>query len=260
MSTAWRFLRDPITELRRSVQCISTPVVLAGGEETPIGSCFDSSILSNFVSNLSDAVNPSALQAYLEPFELDRGNGDDNAVFDFRSLGQTLANVTDAIQWPENKPYADQALERVNTYSSSMFNSLAEMVLSINFAQVAQTLESAGMYSSGNPVGINGDYAVQLLNALSVSVNTTRLGAAIQSVSSNVRLQDLGSDLDSVKGNLKLDQLVGVLAKLPDAVDFFAAGQLLSNMAASFKFADIGGTLDNFVTSAGGSLESCNSA
>lgn len=233
--------------------------MLAGGEEIPVTSCFDSSILSNFVSDLSNAVNPSALQAYLQPFKLDRNSGDDNAVLDFYSLGQTLANVTDAIQWPENKPYADQALERVNTYSSSMFNSLAEMVLSINFAQVAQTLESAGMYSSGEPVGINGDYAVQLLKALSVSVNSTRLGAAVQRVSSNVRLQDLGTDLDSVKGNLKLDQLVGVLAKLPDAVDFFMAGQLVSNMAGSFKFADIGGALDNFVKEAGSDLESCNS-
>lgn len=71
-------------------------------------------------------------------------------------------------------------------------------------------------------------------------------------------LQALGMDLDAVKGNLKLEQLVGVLANLPNAVDFFRVGQLLSNMAGSFNFSDVGLVMDNLVGSAGRNLEFCN--
>ena len=234
--------------------------MLAGSEQIPVGSCFDSDIVPTFVNNLSDAVNLPALKTNLEPFQLDRGSGDDTAVFDFSSLGQTLANLTDAIRWSENKLFADQALQKVNNASSTIFNSLAEMIMSINFAQLAQTLGAASEYSAQEPIGIDGDYALGLLNALSASVNTTSLGAAVQRLSTNVSLQDLGRDLDSVKGNLNLPELVGVLAKLPDAVDFFRAGQVLSNMAGSFMFADFGGSLDSLVATAGGQLESCNSA
>lgn len=234
-------------------------MLLAGRQERSIGSCLDrTSILSTFRSQLSDAVNLPAIQANLASFQLNRAAGDEDAVFDFRNLGQTLANMSDAIQWAENKPYADLALEKVQTDSSIIFHSLADMILSINFQEVALSLNRAGYDTASEPEGIDGEHALELLNALSNSVDTTRLGAAIQRLYGHVSLQALGMDLDAVKGNLKLEQLVGVLANLPNAVDFFRVGQLLSNMAGSFNFSDVGLVMDNLVGSAGRNLEFCN--
>lgn len=88
--------------------------------------------------------------------------------------------MSDAIQWAENKPYADLALEKVQTDSSIIFHSLADMILSINFQEVALSLNRAGYDTASEPEGIDGEHALELLNALSNSVDTTRLGAAIQ--------------------------------------------------------------------------------
>lgn len=236
-------------------------MVLAGsGNEDSIGSCLDiSSLLPNFKSQLKEAVNLPTVDNYLDQFKLSKGDTP-NAVFNFQNLGQTLANMSGAIQWGKNKPYADQALDKVNAGASTMLNALADVVLSINFTEVANTLESASAYAGEEPVGIDGSYAVELVNVLSGSVNITRLGSAVERLSEQFRLQDLGTDLDAVKGNLDFEQLVGVLAGLPNAVDFSRAGQLLSGMAGSFKFADIGAVVNVFVMSAGTNLESCNSS
>ena len=246
---------------------LSAAVVLAENQgftdEPPsIGSCLDiNSILPTFKSQLKNAVNLPTLQAKLHQFEATRDSEGNKAVFDFHNLGQILANVSDAIQWGANKPYADQALDEVSRGASSMFDALAKVVRSIDFEGVAESLEFASFYSAQEPVGFpSGSDAVDLLGTLAMNINVSRLGVAVEGLSEHVRLQDLGRDLDAIKGNLDLEQLMGVLANLPDAVDFMRAGQLLSDMAGSFSFADIGLVVNSFVTSAGNNLEFCNSA
>lgn len=236
-------------------------MVLAGSadEEPSIGSCLDiNSLLPTFKSQLKDAANLQTVDSYLDQFKLQKSDTP-NAVFNFQNLGQTLANMSGAIRWGENKPYADAALDKVNAGASNMLDALAHVITSINFREVAQILEYASKYAAIEPVGIDGSYAVRLVSALSESVNITRLGSAVENLSEEFSLQDLGSDLDAVKGNLDFEQLVGVLAGLPNAVDFYRAGQLLSGMAGSFKFADIGSVVNDFVMSAGNNLESCSS-
>lgn len=130
----------------------------------------------------------------------------------------------------------------------------------LTFEGVAERLDSASFYSAQEPVGFpSGSDAVNLLDTLTININISRLGAAVEGLSQNVRLQDLGRDLDAIKGNLIFEQLVVALANLPDAMDFSRAGQLLSEMAGSVSFADIGLIVNSFVTSAGNNLESCNS-
>lgn len=237
----------------------STETISTIREQPSIGSCLDiNSLLPNFKSQLKDAVNLPTVDTYLDQFKLQKGVTP-NAVFNFQNLGQTLANMSDAIQWGENKQYADQALNKANAGASTMLNALADAILSINFRKVAQTLENAAGYAEQEPVGIDGSYAVELVNLLSESVNTTRLGTAVMNLSKQFSLQDLGNDLDVVKGNLDFGQLVGVLAGLPNAVDFYRAGQLISGMAGSFNFADIGSVVNEFLMSAGTNLQSCNS-
>lgn len=237
-------------------------MVLAGyyaDKEPSIGSCLDiNSILPTFKSQLKAAANLQTIDTYLDQFKLQKSDTP-NAVFNFQNLGQTIANMSGAIQWGKNKPYADHALDKVNVGASTMLNALANAISSINFGEVAQNLETASTYAAREPVGIDGSYAVRLVNVLSKSVNITRLGSAVETLSEQFSLQALGSDLDAVKGNLDFEQLVGVLAGLPNAVDFYRAGQLLSGMAGSFNFADIGSVVNDFVMSAGNNLESCNS-
>ena len=170
-----------------------------------------------------------------------------------------MANMSAAIQWVENKPQAKQALAKLNTGASTMFYALADVVRSINFTEVAAYLEDAGDYAIDPPAGIDGSYAVDLVDALSTSINVTRLGSTVKLLSSQFNLQYLGSDFDAVKSNLNIGQLVGVLAGLPDAIDFYQAGRLLSSMASSFNMAEIGSVVNQFVLSAGTNLEACNS-
>lgn len=167
--------------------------------------------------------------------------------------------MSSAIKWGENKPQAEQALDKLNTGASTMFYALADVVRSINFTDMAASLESAGDYAIYPPAGIDGSYAVDLVDALSKSINVTRLGSTVKLLSSQFNLQYLGSDFDAVKRNLDFEQLVGVLAGLPDAIDFYQAGRLLSGMASSFNFAEIGSVVNQFVLSAGTNLASCNS-
>lgn len=231
-------------------------------EASSIGSCLDiNSILPTFKSQLKTAVNLPTLQAKLHQFEATTVSEGNKPIFNFHHLGQTLANVSGAIQGGANKPYANQALDQVSRGASSMFDALAKVVRSIDFEGVAESLDVASSYSAQEPVGFpSGSDAVALLDTLSVNINISRLGAAVEGLSENVRLQDIGSDLDAIKGNLNFEQLVGMLANLPDAVDFLRAGQLLSEMAGSFSLADIGLIVNSFVTSAGNNLETCNSA
>ena len=226
-------------------------------EEPSIVSCLDiSSFLPGFKSQLKGAVNLPIIDTYLDQFQL-RGEYSNAAVFNFENLGQTLANMSDAIRWVENKPYADQALNKVSRGSSILLDTMAEVILSIDFVEVAQTLEYASLAARRYP--ITGSLAVDLVNLLTESINITRLGAAVKRSSESLSLQNLGSDLDAVKGNLDFEQLVGVLAGLPDAVDFYRVGQLLSGMAASFNFADVGLVVSRFFATAGYNLENCNS-
>ena len=226
-----------------------------------IGSCLDiNSLLPTFKSQLKTAVNLPTIQAKLHQFQARTDSDGNKAVFDYHNLGQSLANMSGAIQWGANKPYADQALEQISTGASSMFDALAKVIRSIDFAGVAETLDFASSYSAQEPIGLpSGLDTLDLLTTIASNINVTRLGAAVEGWSENVHLQELGTDLDAIKRNLNVEQLVGVLANVPHAVDFFRAGQLLSEMAGSFSFADIGFIVNKFVTSAGNSLEACNS-
>jgi len=207
--------------------------------EEPIPECIDPNVISNFVSNLTNAVNVADAQTILSQFNSD-------SVLNYRAVGQLGANLSEAVDYQSLKTLA-QGLEGYTLYDAIAVGAqLATLAKSINFTLVAEILNVVPYTSP--------DFGSDLAQA----VDTTAFGQALVNISANVDLQYLGEYLDSSESYVNFQALGGIVASLPNVINFSQVGALVEQLEYTFAFKDVGYVLNSFLTSFGASLISCN--
>ncbi|DBB10862.1 TPA: hypothetical protein ACH3X3_007331 [Trebouxia sp. C0006] len=207
--------------------------------EEPIPECIDPNVISNFVSNLTNAVNVADAKTILAQFNSD-------SVLNYRAVGQLGANLSEAVDYQSLKTLA-QGLEGYTLYDAIAVGAqLATLAKSINFTLVAEILNEVPYTSS--------DFG----NDLAQAVDTTAFGQALVNISANVNLQYLGEYLDSSESYVNFQALGGIVASLPKVINFSQVGALVEQLEYTFAFKDVGYVLNSFLTSFGASLISCN--
>ena len=207
--------------------------------EEPIPECIDPNVISNFVSNLTNAVNVADAKTILAQFNSD-------SVLNYRAVGQLGANLSEAVDYQSLKTLA-QGLEGYTLYDAIAVGAqLATLAKSINFTLVAEILNEVPYTSS--------DFG----NDLAQAVDTTAFGQALVNISANVNLQYLGEYLDSSESYVNFQALGGIVASLPKVINFSQVGALVEQLEYTFAFKDVGYVLNSFFTSFGASLISCN--
>ena len=227
----------------------------------PIGNCINSSIGEDFITALTSAVDLNNVKQNLRVFG--RNDNDGLPVFDYYYLGQVLANISTAVQWPMTHPNASQVLNEAVDDLSNLWYGLAAMVASVNFTEVAQTQTLVEDYLSeqGSPLDWNesdGVDPVDLLNLFSAAISTTNLATLVNNISASVQLQKLGGLMDNVKDYVNITELAQILAALPDSIDFGNAGILINNMKRGINFTNVGLAIDQIVAAFENSLATCN--
>ena len=207
--------------------------------EEPIPECIDPNVISNFVSNLTNAVNVADAKTILAQFNSD-------SVLNYRAVGQLGANLSEAVDYQSLKTLA-QGLEGYTLYDAIAVGAqLATLAKSINFTLVAEILNEVPYTSS--------DFG----NDLAQAVDTTAFGQALVNISANVNLQYLGEYLDSSESYVNFQALGGIVASLPKVINFSQVGALVEQLEYTFAFKDVGYVLNSFLSSFGASLISCN--
>ena len=208
--------------------------------EEPIPECIDPNVISNFVSNLTNAaVNVAQAKTILSEFASD-------SVLNYRAVGQLGANLSEAVDYQSLKTLA-QGLEQYTLRDAIAVGAqLATLAKSINFTLVAEILNGVPYTSP--------DFG----NDLAQAVDTTAFGQALVNISANVNLQYLGEFLDSSESYVNFQALGGIVASLPKVVNFSQDGALVEQLEDTIIFGDVGYVLNSFLTSFGASLISCN--
>ncbi len=206
--------------------------------EEPIPECIDPDVISNFISNLTNAVNVTGAKAILSQFASD-------SVLNYRAVGQLGANLSEAVNYPYLKVAAEGLAENSFYDAIAVGAHLATLAKSVNFTLVADTLK----------LGYSSPYFAR---DLAQAVDTTAFGQALVNISATANLPYLGEFLDSSELDVKFQALGGIVASLPKVINFSQVGALVSQLEGTFSFGDVGVVLSSFLTSFGASLISCN--
>jgi len=207
--------------------------------EEPIPECIDPVVISNFVSNLTSAVNVAGAKSILSQFASD-------TVLNYHAVGQLMGNLSEAVDYQTLKTLAQGLAEYSVHDAVAVGAQLATLAKSINFTTVAETL---------NKVPYSSPY---FGNDLAQAVDTTAFGQALVNISANVNLQYLGEYLENSELHVNFQALGGIVASLPKVIDFSQVGALVSQLEGTFNFVNVAYVLNSFLTSFGSSLISCN--
>ena len=178
---------------------------------------------------------------------------------DYTKLGQTLAYLSAAVPWATVQPLLQSMVDQLSSDAPLALNQLGDLVLGTNFTQIALLLKNVnGSLDSSD--------MMSLMGGIASAVDTNVLGSVLIGLSEAVQLYPFGLlldqvlyDYDSSKSVIDFAALGAVVASLPTAVNLNVVGQYLNHIAADLDvFGELGTDFNNFTTSLGQSIASCN--